>query len=287
MLSSKDRFLIENLIHSALQEDIGEGDHTTNATLREDHIQEANLIVKSSCILAGVELADIVFNIIDSGIVFQVHHSDGEMVQTGDIAFTVKGKAQSILSAERVVLNCMQRMSGIATLTRKLVNKIAHTSCKLLDTRKTTPNFRAAEKWAVRIGGGENHRFGLFDMILIKDNHIDFCGGITKAVSKTLEYLKQNNLDLKIEIETRNLEEVKEAAACEGIHRIMLDNFTPKQIKEALQVIPPHIETEASGGINESNIVEYAETGVNFISLGLITHSAPSIDMSLKAKKLV
>ena len=229
-----------------------------------------------------MQFAEYAFKKVDPSIQFTPYLKDGASIKKGDIAFTVKGSVRTILMLERLVLNCMQRMSGIATRTHQLVEKISDTNTKLLDTRKTTPNFRVLEKWAVRIGGGVNHRFGLYDMIMLKDNHIDAAGGITKAVHSTLEYLKKNKLDLKIEVETRNLKEVQEVMDCGSVDRVMLDNFSIPQLKEAVALINGTIETEASGGINDENIHSYALTGVDYISTSVMTHSVKSLDLSLK-----
>lgn len=270
-------------ITNALAEDIGEGDHSTLASVPANAQNQAKLIIKADGVLAGVEMALRVFAAVDKNLQVEVLLQDGASVKYGDIAFVVRGKAQSILSAERLVLNCMQRMSGIATYTSKLTQLIDGTSAKLLDTRKTTPNFRIAEKWAVLIGGGCNHRFGLFDMVMLKDNHIDYAGGITKAIKATQTYLEKLGKPLAIEVETRNLDEVKEALQVGGVARIMLDNMSPELMAQAVQIIDHQCETEASGGITEQTIRTVAQTGVDFISVGALTHSAGSLDMSLKA----
>jgi nicotinate-nucleotide pyrophosphorylase (carboxylating) len=231
-------------------------------------------------------VAETIFKYVEPAVLFTAYKKDGDKMQFGEIAFEVQAKVHTILSCERLVLNCMQRMSGIATLTRQYVDKLKGYSTKLLDTRKTTPNFRLLEKEAVRIGGGTNHRFGLYDMIMLKDNHIDYCGGIEKAIAKANTYLQQKNLDLKIEIETRSLDDVKKVIQVGKVHRIMLDNFTPQQIEKALKIINGKYETEASGGINLENIQEYAATGVDYISSGAIIHQAKSLDLSLKARLL-
>ncbi len=275
--------IIDHIIHEALHEDIGDGDHTSLATITVDAQGKAKLLVKENGIVAGVELAQRIFALYDPNLQVEVFIQDGSPIQKGDIVLTVAGSSQSILATERLMLNFMQRMSGIATKARFLADKISHTNCRLLDTRKTTPNIRYMEKWAVRIGGAYNHRYALYDMIMIKDNHVDYAGGIKKAIEATHRYLKENNLDLKIELEVRNFDELKEAIAVGGMDRIMLDNFTPENIKEALKLIPENIETEASGGITEETIVAYAETGVDFISVGALTHSIMSLDLSLKA----
>lgn len=283
---------VEELIKQAFAEDIEDGDHTTLATVDKDIIQKARLLVKDNGMIAGVDIARKVFNIYDSSIKMETFIEDGTLVKNGDIAFIVEGKAQSILTAERLALNIMQRMSGIATRAHRLNELIKDTNCKLLDTRKTTPNFRIFEKEAVKIGGGNTLRFGLFDMILIKDNHVDYSGGITNALNKTSAYLKQNNKDLKIEIEIRNIPELKEVLSIGGVYRILIDNFDTTTLKDAVALVKEYnannntkIYTEASGGINETNIREYALTGVDFISLGVLTHSYKSLDLSLKAYK--
>ena len=273
---------LDVLIESALKEDVGSGDHSSNASIPAETKGEARLFIKDNGILAGMQFAEYTFKKVDPTIQFTPCLKDGTIIKKGDIAFTVKGSVRTILMLERLVLNCMQRMSGIATRTHQLVEKMSDTNTKLLDTRKTTPNFRVLEKWAVRIGGGVNHRFGLYDMIVLKDNHIDAAGGITKAVHSTQEYLKKNKLDLKIEVETRNLKEVQEVMDCDGVDRIMLDNFSIPLLKEAVALINGTIETEASGGINDENIHSYALTGVDYISTSVMTHSVKSLDLSLK-----
>lgn len=275
--------MLEEIIDNALREDIGEGDHSTLACVPINASGKAKLLVKEPGILAGVELAKMIFHRFDRNLKLEVLIKDGEAVNPGDVAFVVSGSSRSILSTERLVLNFMQRMSGIASQTNRIVSKIEGTNCKLLDTRKTTPGIRYLEKWAVRIGGGYNHRFALYDMIMLKDNHIDFAGGIEPALKRTHDYLKEIGKDLKIEIEVRDFEELDEALRVGGFDRIMLDNFTPDQIREALKRIPSPIETEASGGITEQTIRAYAETGVNFISVGALTHSVKSLDLSLKS----
>lgn len=270
-------------IRASFLEDVGEGDHTSLATIPENTFAKAQLIIKDSGILAGVEIAKEIMALPEINLKHSILINDGAFVNPGDIAFKVEGKAHAILMAERLLLNMMQRMSGIATTTHKYVEAIKGTNTKILDTRKTTPLLREFEKAAVKIGGGYNHRFGLYDMILIKDNHVDYSGGIKKAIYNTLDYLKKNKLDLKIEIETRNLNELKEVLEVGQVHRIMLDNYSPQLISEALLLINGMYETEASGGITLSNIKEYAETGVDYISVGALTHSVKSLDMSLKA----
>ncbi len=274
---------IKKAISDALAEDIGSGDHTSLATIPAHHLGQARLLIKEDGILAGVEAAKEVVRQVDKDLVFETLLKDGTAVKFGDIAFVLKGKTQSITIAERLLLNIMQRMSGIAAHTNRIQSKIAHTHCRLLDTRKTTPNFRIFEKWAVAIGGGENHRFGLYDMILIKDNHVDFAGGMKEAIANTLEYCHKNQLEIPIEIEARNMEDVKIIVESGVAFRILLDNFTPNQIQEAVRWINGRILTEASGGITEDNVVAYAEAGVDFISMGALTHQIHSLDFSLKS----
>lgn len=275
--------IIDRIINEALHEDIGEGDHSSLATIPENAKGKAQLLVKSDGVLAGMTLAERIFQLYDSHLKVEVLMRDGASIKKGDIAMYVSGSARSILATERLTLNFMQRMSGIATQTRVLADMIKHTTCKLLDTRKTTPNIRYMEKWAVRIGGAYNHRYALYDMIMIKDNHIDYAGGIKNAIEATQRYLKEKNKALKIEIEVRNLDELQQVLSFGGVDRIMLDNFTPENMVKALALIPKNIETEASGGITNETIVAYAETGVNFISVGALTHSFKSLDLSLKA----
>ena len=275
--------MIDEIIELALKEDIGEGDHTSLSCVPDDAIGKAKLLIKDEGVLAGVQLAKRIFKRFDPEMEMEVFILDGTSVKPGDIAFEVKGKSRSILATERLVLNFMQRMSGVATQTRQVVDLISHTDAYLLDTRKTTPGIRALEKWAVTIGGGYNHRFGLYDMIMIKDNHIDYAGGITKAIERTNNYIKDKGLKINIEIEVRNEAELNEVLQNPQVDRIMLDNFDPELIKKVLPKIPEKIETEASGGITLENIKAYAETGVNFISSGALTHSVQSLDMSLKA----
>ena len=274
---------IQEAIANALIEDIGTGDHTSLATIPADHIGQARLLIKEEGILAGVDAAQEVVKQVDADLIFETILKDGTAVKNGDIAFVIKGKTQSITIAERLLLNITQRMSGIATHTHRIQSKIAHTSCRLLDTRKTTPNFRVFEKWAVSIGGGENHRFGLYDMILIKDNHVDFAGGMQQAIENTLNYCHKNQLNIPIEIEARNMDDVKTIVQSGTAFRILLDNFTPAQIREAVEWINGRILTEASGGITEHNVVQYAEAGVDFISMGALTHQIHSLDFSLKS----
>lgn len=275
--------LIHSLILLALAEDIGSGDHTTLATVPDNSTQKAKLLVKENGILCGLDIAKRIAKTVDSNLNFEQLMNEGDSMKSGDIAFYLEGNPASILTAERLILNSMQRMSGIATYTHKLVQLISGTSAVLIDTRKTSPGMRVLEKWAVHTGGGGNHRMGLYDMIMIKDNHIDFAGGIAQAIDRVHAYLKEKNLQLSIEIEARSLADVKTIVAHGAVNRIMLDNFSPEQIREALPFIPNNYETEASGGINESNLLSYAQTGVNFISMGALTHQVRSLDLSLKA----
>ena len=276
-----DHFL-HDFISAALAEDIGDGDHSTLAAIPETAISRAKLLVKEDGILAGVELAEIIFKQFDSSLRVNILLPDGSPTRRGDIALTVHGSSRSILTAERLVLNCMQRMSAIASKTHQLTQLVAGTNARLLDTRKTTPNFRLLEKWAVIIGGGYNHRIGLFDMIMLKDNHIDMAGGIEQAINRTKDYLRATNRDLKIEIETRNLEEVREVVRIGGVDVIMLDNMSLVDMKTALDLIDGRYKTEASGGITEEDIRAVAFCGVDFISVGALTHSVKSMDLSLK-----
>lgn len=273
----------DDLIERALAEDIGEGDHTSLACIPKDANGKAQLVIKEAGILAGVELAEDIFKKVDEELLFQGLLSDGSVVKPGDIAFTVSGKTHSILKAERLVLNFMQRMSGIATFTNQLVSRLEGLPTKILDTRKTAPGLREIEKHAVKIGGGENHRMGLFDMILIKDNHVDYAGGITQAIEAAIAYLQENNKQLKIEIEVRNFEEIEQVLQIGKVDRIMLDNFSVEDTAKAVEMIAGRFETESSGGITSANIRQYAECGVDYISMGALTHSARSLDMSLKA----
>ena len=275
--------LINNLIDLAFAEDIGEGDHTTICSIPDSSTGKASLIIKEAGILAGVDIAIKVFHKLDSLIKVDVLIKDGSAVKPGDIVFTVEGKVQSILKSERIMLNIMQRMSGVATATNKYVALIAGTGAKVLDTRKTTPGMRILEKQAVKLGGGENHRIGLFDMILLKDNHIDFAGGIEKAINGANKYLKEKNKSLKIEIEVRDMNELNEALRVGGVDRIMLDNFTPETTREAVGLVNGRVELESSGGITSETIRSYAETGVDYISVGALTHSVKGLDMSLLA----
>ncbi|MAA58118.1 MAG: nicotinate-nucleotide diphosphorylase (carboxylating) [Cryomorphaceae bacterium] len=275
--------MIDDIILNALKEDIGEGDHSSLSCLQDTDQGTAKLLVKENGVLAGVEIAKRVFELYDSNLEIEVFIHDGAEVKVGDIALEVRGKAQSILSTERLVLNIMQRMSGIATKTRKIVNQIKGTGAHVLDTRKTTPGIRQLEKMAVVIGGGMNHRFGLYDMIMLKDNHIDFVGGVRNAIEKTTAYVQAMENPIDIEIEIRTKAELMEAISTGGIQRILLDNFTPEVLKELVTLIPDSIESEASGGITESSVRAFAETGVDFISMGALTHSVKSLDLSLKA----
>ncbi len=273
------RLIIEN----AIREDVGDGDHSSLACIPVTARGKAKLIVKDSGIIAGVAFAKMIFEYVDPNLKLEIFINDGDFVKFGDIVFHVSGSSQSILKAERLVLNSMQRMSAIATKTKKYVDLLQGTKAKILDTRKTTPGFRACEKWAVKIGGGENHRFALYDMIMLKDNHNDFAGGITNAIAKTKEYLKQNNKNLKIIVEARNLAEIKEILLSTGVYRILIDNFNFEDTKEAVKLIGSKCLTESSGNINENTIREYANCGVNYISSGALTHSVYNMDLSLKA----
>jgi len=271
------------LIDIAINEDIGDGDHTSLSCIPADARGKAQLLVKENCIIAGVNLAKVIFNKIDRNLIFTQLINDGEAVSVGDIVFTIEGSSQTILQAERLVLNFMQRMSGIASNTNRYVSLLDGLDTKVLDTRKTTPGLRTIEKLAVKIGGGENHRIGLYDMIMIKDNHVDYAGGIEAAITSTKKYLSKNNKDLKIEVEARNLNELNEILAVGGINRIMLDNFSFEDMRTAVKLIDNKYETEASGGITFETLREYAECGVDFISVGALTHQINSIDLSLKA----
>ncbi len=274
---------LQQLIKNALAEDISTGDYSSLSTIDASAEGKAILKIKQDGLLAGIQVAEKIFRYLQNDILFTAFKKDGDAMLYGQNAFEVNAKVHTILKAERLVLNTMQRMSGIATLTEKYVKKLAGYKTKLLDTRKTTPNFRLLEKEAVRIGGAVNHRFGLYDMIVLKDNHIDYCGGIEKAINKAYDYLQQHSLYLKIEVETRNIDDVKKVMSIGKIDRIMLDNFTPEKISEALKIIDSRYETEASGGINYDNIKDYAATGVDYISSGAIIHQAVSLDLSLKA----
>ncbi len=271
------------LIQLALVEDVGRGDFTSLACIPADIENKANLLVKDIGVLAGIEAARWVCEVVDKNISFEQYSEEGSRIKPGDIAFSIRGNSRSILKAERLLLNIMQRMSGIATYTYSLVEKIAHTNARLLDTRKTTPNFRLFEKWAVKIGGGHNHRYGLFDMILLKDNHIDVAGGIENALLETRRFLQESGREIEVEIEVRNLEELKQVLQIGGVKRVMFDNMTPEILKIGVKMVDGKIETEVSGGVNEDTIVALAETGVDFISVGKLTHSVKSLDLSLKA----
>lgn len=274
---------IRYFIKTALAEDIGDGDHSSLGSIPDGQQSNAKLLIKDSGVIAGLTLAERIFHYVDKGIELDFHKKDGDVVTNGEVGFHVSGNAQAILSAERLALNCLQRMSGIATYTSRLGQLIRGSKSRLLDTRKTTPNFRLPEKWAVLIGGGANHRFGLYDLVMLKDNHVDYAGGIKEAITSMKAYLKKNNLDLKIEVEVRNLTELGEVLDVGGVDRVMLDNMLPSDIREAVRTIGGRMETEASGGINEKNIGEIAETGVDYISVGALTHSYKSLDISLKA----
>jgi nicotinate-nucleotide pyrophosphorylase (carboxylating) len=274
---------LQLIIANAIREDVGDGDHSSLACIPVNAKGKAKLLVKDVGIIAGVAFAQMVFQYVDPELKTEVMIQDGSPVKYGDVVFYVEGSSQSILKAERLVLNAMQRMSAIATKTQDFVSLLDGTDTKILDTRKTTPGIRALEKWAVKIGGGENHRFALYDMIMLKDNHIDFAGGITKAIQKTKDYLKEKGKDLKIIVEARNLDEVDEILQSEGVYRILLDNFDYDETREAVKRIGGKCQTESSGGINEETIRQYAECGVDYISSGALTHSVYNMDLSLKA----
>lgn len=282
---SKEQFNkeLDLIISNAIREDIGDGDHTSLSCIPDDATGKAKLLVKDEGIIAGVEFAKMVFAYVDADLEIETLINDGEKVKYGDIVFYVSGKSQSILQAERLVLNAMQRMSAIATKTGFFMDLLEGTKTKVLDTRKTTPGIRALEKWAVKIGGGENHRFALYDMVMIKDNHIDFAGGITQAITKTKAYLAKKELDIKIIVEARDLDEIKEILSNEGVYRILIDNFNYEDTRKAVELIGDQCLTESSGGINEETIRKYAECGVDFISSGALTHSVYNLDLSLKA----
>jgi len=282
---SKEQFDIEiqGIIANAIREDVGDGDHSSLACIPNEALGKAKLLVKDEGVIAGIEFAKQVFAYVDDSMNVETLIEDGSQVKHGDIVFYVEGASQSILKAERLVLNAMQRMSAIATKTRKFVGLLEGTGTKILDTRKTTPGIRALEKWAVKIGGGENHRFALYDMIMLKDNHIDFAGGITKAINLTKNYLAKTNRDLKIIVEARNLEEIEEILQSDGIYRILIDNFNYEDTRKAVQLIGDKCLTESSGGINERTVREYALCGVDYISSGALTHSVYNMDLSLKA----
>ena len=274
---------LELIISNAIREDVGDGDHSSLACIPASAQGKAKLLVKDEGIIAGVEFAKMIFHYVDKDMKVETFINDGERVKHGDVVFHVSGSSQSILKAERLVLNSMQRMSAIATKTKMFVDLLEGTKTKILDTRKTTPGIRAIEKWAVKIGGGENHRFALYDMIMLKDNHIDFAGGITKAIDKTKAYLKENNLDLKIIVEARDLAEIEEILKSDGIYRILIDNFNYEDTRKAVAMINGKCQSESSGNINETTISEYAACGVDFISSGALTHSVYNMDLSLKA----
>ena len=282
---SKEQFNteIELIISNAIREDVGDGDHSSLACIPASAKGKAKLLVKDNGIIAGVEFAKEVFKYVDENLTIETLIEDGSQVKHGDIVFYVEGSSQSILKSERLVLNAMQRMSAIATKTRQFVDLLDGTGTKILDTRKTTPGIRALEKWAVKIGGGENHRFALYDMIMLKDNHIDFSGGITKAINKTKNYLKETKRDLKIIVEARDLNEIKEILQTDGVYRILIDNFNYEDTRKAVALIGDTCLTESSGGINEKTIRNYAECGVDYISSGALTHSVYNMDLSLKA----
>lgn len=275
---------IRNHIRTALQEDVGQADHSSLACIESYTQSKAKLVAKEDCVICGMDVARLVFEMVDSDLEYQPLKKDGDIVRKEDIVFRVKGRAISILTSERTVLNYMQRLSGVATSTMEYVRLLSGTNTKLLDTRKTTPTMRILEKYAVKVGGGTNHRMGLYDMIMLKDNHIDFAGGISNAIDKTREYLKKNNLSMKIEIEVRNFDELAQVLEKGGVDRIMLDNFTPTDLKKAVEQINKRYETESSGGINKLTIAEYAKSGVDYISVGALTHHIKSVDLSLQAE---
>ncbi len=274
---------LQLIIQNGIREDVGAGDYSSLACIPDSAVGKAKLLVKEAGIIAGVSFAKMIFDYVDATLLVEVFVQDGSLVKKGDVVFVVSGSSQSILKAERLVLNSMQRMSAIATKTKQYVDLLAGTHTQILDTRKTTPGFRACEKWAVKIGGGENHRFALYDMVMLKDNHNDFAGGISKAIAKTKAYLADNNLDLKIIVEARNLDEIKEILKSDGIHRILIDNFNFEDTRKAVELIGNRCQTESSGNINENTIRQYAACGVNYISSGALTHSVYNMDLSLKA----
>ncbi|MFD1316482.1 carboxylating nicotinate-nucleotide diphosphorylase [Namhaeicola litoreus] len=274
---------LQIIIKNALREDVGDGDHSSLACIPKEAKGKAKLLVKESGIIAGIEFAQMIFEEVDKNLEIEILLKDGDAVAVGDIAFYVSGSSQSILKAERLVLNSMQRMSAIATKTNEFAELLKGTKTKILDTRKTTPGIRAIEKWAVKIGGGENHRFALYDMIMLKDNHIDFAGGVHQAIKKTQKYLKDNQLDLKIIVEARDMEEIKKILEHKGIHRILIDNFDFEETKKAVKLIGDFCKTESSGGITLKTARKYAECGVDYISSGALTHSVSNMDLSLKA----
>lgn len=275
--------LIDDILELSFAEDIGDGDHTTLSTIPEDAIGKSKLLIKEKGIVSGVKIAEKVLKKLDPEIKMQVYIPDGTEVNPGDIVFVAEGRVRSLLMAERTMLNIMQRMSGIATMTKRYQDELKGLKTKVLDTRKTTPGMRILEKQAVKTGGGENHRIGLFDMILIKDNHIDFAGGLEKAVGRAKDYCKKNNKNLKIEVEARTLDDVRKLSEMEEVDRIMFDNFTPEMTKKAVEIVAERKETESSGGITLDNLREYGETGVDYISVGALTHSVKGLDMSFKA----
>lgn len=275
--------LIDRLIDLAFAEDLGDGDHSTLSCIPATAMGKSKLLIKEQGVLAGIEIAKQIFNRFDSEMKVEVFINDGEEVKSGDVAMIVEGKIQSLLQTERLMLNVMQRMSGIATMTRKYVKRLEGTNTRVLDTRKTTPGLRTLEKLAVKIGGGVNHRMGLYDMIMLKDNHVDFAGGIDKAITRAKEYCAEKGKDLKIEIEVRNFDEINQVLAIGGVDRIMLDNFTPADTRKAVEIIDRRFETESSGGITFDTLRDYAECGVDFISVGALTHSVKGLDMSFKA----
>jgi len=282
---SKEQFQkeLQLIIKNGIREDVGEGDHSSLACIPADAMGQAKLLVKENGIIAGIEFAKMIFKEVDQDLNIETFINDGDKIEYGDIAFYVSGKSQSILKAERLVLNAMQRMSAIATKTRKFADILAGTKTMVLDTRKTTPGIRAIEKWAVKIGGGENHRFALYDMIMLKDNHIDFAGGVDQAIDKTKAYLKENILDLKIIVEARSMEEIEKILKHDGIHRILIDNFNYKNTVKAVELIGDKCQTESSGGITLQTARAYADCGVDYISSGALTHSVNNLDLSLKA----
>lgn len=282
-MENKEELL--KIVSRALEEDLGDGDHTSNACIPDGRPDKGFILIKGNGIVAGIDLAELVYQQVDEGLEVNKLAKDGDPVKVGDIVMEVSGDARSILRAERVVLNFMQRMSGIATTTHRLTQKISQYKARLLDTRKTTPGIRAVEKWAVRIGGGMNHRMGLYDMVMIKDNHIDFAGGIDKAIGQVNHYLQEKGKNLKIEIEVRDFNELEQVLAIGKVHRIMLDNFKPADLIRAVELIAGRYETEASGGITEEVLESYAATGVDFISMGALTNNVKSLDISLKAKR--
>lgn len=274
---------IDLIIANAIREDVGTGDYSSLACIPSEAVGKAKLLIKEDGVISGVEFAKRVFNYVDPGLKMEILIEDGNLVKSGDICFYVSGNSQSILKSERLILNAMQRMSAISTKTKHYVDLLKETSTKILDTRKTTPGIRALEKWAVKIGGGENHRFALYDMVMLKDNHIDFCGGITKAIHKTKQYLLEHDLDLKIIVEARNMEEIKEILQSNSVYRILIDNFNYEDTKKAVSLIGNQCLTESSGGITLETVKQYADCGVDYISSGALTHSVNNMDLSLKA----